>query len=291
MDTFKKNILRIWGKQGEIWLSGLDKTIDQLKEHWNLTDLKPVENMTYNYVAKALKDSKEQVVLKISCDIDEVEREYGVYQRHKDNSFVHLFDFYKNKKALLLQQAVPGFSLKSVYLDSPDNTIKIYCSVAKNIFSSHKISHHSFPHIKELLVTLDKTNPSLLPEGVLQKAIQLKDRLLKTSEQDYLLHGDLHQDNILNNGNSWLIIDPKGCIGEKYFELACFDWIHSEELYSLCQVKKTFERRVHLLAGELQLDFIRLMDWIYVRLVLGCCWALEDKLDPQVFVNLLLKLF
>jgi streptomycin 6-kinase len=34
------------------------------------------------------------------------------------------------------------------------------------------------------------------------------------------LHGGLHQDNILQRGNEWTIIDPKGVVGEIEFEAA-----------------------------------------------------------------------
>jgi streptomycin 6-kinase len=37
--------------------------------------------------------------------------------------------------------------------------------------------------------------------------------LAKMSALPVLLHGDLHQDNILSQGDDWLVIDPKGVIG------------------------------------------------------------------------------
>jgi streptomycin 6-kinase len=38
--------------------------------------------------------------------------------------------------------------------------------------------------------------------------------LLSSPCKQLVLHGDLHHDNILNDGNDWLTIDPKGIIGE-----------------------------------------------------------------------------
>lgn len=37
-----------------------------------------------------------------------------------------------------------------------------------------------------------------------------------------MLHVDLHHDNILQNGNEWLVIDPKGVVGEPAYEVAAF---------------------------------------------------------------------
>jgi hypothetical protein len=37
--------------------------------------------------------------------------------------------------------------------------------------------------------------------------------ILASSPESVLLHGDLHYDNILKNGEGWLVIAPKGVIG------------------------------------------------------------------------------
>ncbi len=53
MDTFKKNMINLWGSEGEQWLSQLPHLITILAAHWSLTDITPVNNMTWNYVALA----------------------------------------------------------------------------------------------------------------------------------------------------------------------------------------------------------------------------------------------
>lgn len=53
-----------------------------------------------------------------------------------------------------------------------------------------------------------------IPKNHLQNARTLKEELLaKTFALPVLLHGDLHQENILSHGDDWLVIDPKGVIG------------------------------------------------------------------------------
>ena len=48
-----------------------------------------------------------------------------------------------------------------------------------------------------------------------QKAVTILNHLLKTKTEEYLLHGDIHHENILqNNKDSWLFIDPQPVIGE-----------------------------------------------------------------------------
>lgn len=54
--------------------------------------------------------------------------------------------------------------------------------------------------------------------------------MLSSRKPFIFLHGDLHQDNILKQGNGWLAIDPKGVIGEAEFEIAAFDFMYIREL-------------------------------------------------------------
>lgn len=127
-----------------------------------------------------------------------------------------------------------------------------------------------FPHIKDWLVTLDKEWN--IPRFHLEKARILKNTLLETQAASVLLHGDLHQDNILSNGNDWLIIDPKGVIGPPINEM----WAFVEDPKNdLIFISKYFDFN--------QDDVIQ---WYYIHLVLAACWQVEDLLDPTLFLNL-----
>jgi streptomycin 6-kinase len=59
----------------------------------------------------------------------------------------------------------------------------------------------------------------------LERARKLKKELIKKdSGRKVLLHGDLHQENILSNGNDWVVIDPKGVVGDPIHEIwACVE--------------------------------------------------------------------
>ena len=74
--------------------------------------------------------------------------------------------------------------------------------------------------LSELFKTLDQKSD--IPGEILSKAKHLRDDLLKSTTKEVLLHGDLHHDNILQNGGSLLVIDPKGFIGDPAFEPAAY---------------------------------------------------------------------
>ena len=52
-----------------------------------------------------------------------------------------------------------------------------------------------------------------------------------------------------------------------------------------------FESRSQKLANNLNINHQRLKNWIFVRLVLGACWCVEDNGNPNDNLNKLSKFF
>jgi streptomycin 6-kinase len=111
---------------------------------------------------------------------------------------------------LLLERAVPGRLLKN-YLPK-EKRIEIACKVIKRLHQAPMPSKEGFPTIEEWLTAIDTEWD--LPKDHLMKARKLKKKLVKKdSGHKRLLHGDLHQENILSSGDGWVVIDPKGVMG------------------------------------------------------------------------------
>ena len=51
---FEQNIINIYGDKGKQWLLDLPNIVNKIAKKWNLTDLKPVDNLSINYVASGL---------------------------------------------------------------------------------------------------------------------------------------------------------------------------------------------------------------------------------------------
>ena len=102
-----------------------------------------------------------------------------------------------------------------------------------------------------------------------------------------LLHGDLHHDNILQNSDNWLVIDPKGFIGDPAFEPAAYLCNPIPELLQENQPREIIENRINICSTELGIDSRRIADWLYAKSVLCWTWSLEDNLDASYWHNLL----
>ncbi|MBM4210984.1 MAG: streptomycin phosphotransferase [Gammaproteobacteria bacterium] len=186
---------------------------------------------------------------------------------------------------LLFERAVPGAFVKSYFPDKEQESIEIACGVMKKLHQANIPEDHTFPHIKDWLTALDKDWN--IPNHYLQKAKKLRDELLQTSKLDVLLHGDLRHDNILQNGDDWVVIDPKGVVGEPAYEVADFIRNPRPELLTHADAPNIIHNRVTRFAELLELPSQRILDWCFVQAVLSWVWVIEDGSDAGYFEELI----
>ena len=268
MSIFENNIISIYRESGKKWLESLPKQVEQLELLWGLSQLKPIDNLTYNYVLSGLQGDIP-IILKLSPNALDLDKEANALVAFKGFGGVSVLN--RKGTALLLQRALPGQPLKDYSLKNGVKNIEIACKVVKKLHQAPLSKDSNFPHIEDWLATLDKEWE--LPGDYLQKARTLKKQLLQnTTQLPVLLHGDLHQDNILAHGDDWLVIDPKGVIGFPINEIwACVE----EPRYDLEYISEYFNYK-----------FDDVTKWYYVHAVLAACWQAEDNLDPTRFLNL-----
>lgn len=281
MNTFEKNIVDTYSDKGKVWLANLPNTISKIAADWNLSDLKPLENLSYSYVLSGTQDDKP-IILKLSPDLEGLKQESDALKALKHFGVVKILA--EQNGAILLERAVPGTSLKSYFQSKETESIEIACNLIKKLHQAPS-PKGKFPHISEWLAALDKEWD--IPLHYLRKARELRDQLLKTSTQSILLHGDLHHDNILKNGDDWIVIDPKGVLGELSYELTSFIYNPIPELISLQDAESIIEDRINHLSKELHLETQRIKEWCFLKIVLAWIWALENGIDANHFSRLL----
>ena len=74
MQSFEKNILGLQGEKGQQWLADLPRLIAQMGKIYGLSCLKPVKNLSYNYVLSGFQGD-QLGVLKLRFDNDALKRE------------------------------------------------------------------------------------------------------------------------------------------------------------------------------------------------------------------------
>jgi streptomycin 6-kinase len=285
MQTLEKNVINLWGKKGKEWLKNLPTIIDELSEHWQLSGIKPVQNMSWNYVGLALKNRDVPVALKLSCDKQLMQDEYKALKHFDGHGSIKVLDLNLEKNALLLERAIPGDLLKDDHPAKIADTMAIYASVVNQLASRPLPKEHSYKHASDWLKAIDRISDERVEKRYIQKAQEIRSFLLNSTEREYLCHGDLHLENIIKHEDTWLAIDPKGIIGEMAFEAAACDLISEEERKDTETIGKKISERVALLSNALDLDYDRLLYWIFLRVIISVKWFVEDNGDPSDMIS------
>jgi streptomycin 6-kinase len=284
MQALERNMINIYGEKGKRWLADLPNLILNIGSTYGLSNLQPVKNLSYNYVISGLQGS-QAIILKLGLDSDGFKQEATALNAFAGFGVVKMLA--ENEGLLLLERALPGDSLKSYFPKLDDVAIRICAQCLIQLHKAPLPEANIFPHIKDWLAILDKNWD--IPENYLEKARQLRDSLLQTSNKEVLLHGDLHHDNILQSHNGWLVIDPKGVIGEPTYEVAAFirnPLTLLDDLQNITAVQAIIQNRITRFSELLDLPSQRILDWCFVQAVLSWAWALEDQGDVTYFKNL-----
>jgi streptomycin 6-kinase len=275
LGALQKNITSIYGTQGQKWLDELPVITSALAKKYNLHGLIPVKNMSFNYVAQGYQDARP-IVLKLGLDSMALAKEAKCLKAFSNHAGADFLD--SDEHMILMQRAVPGTTLKEYFPAQEKEAIKILCSVIKKLHSSGIPDNHNYFSLENLLQTLDQRLD--IPDCILSKARNLRDSLLSSTHKKVLLHGDLHHDNILKNNDEWLVIDPKGFIGDPAFEPTAFLCNPTPELLYEKNSKGIIFERIKLCAKILGVSEQRIQDWLYVKTALCWAWSLEDNLVP-----------
>lgn len=292
MNIFHSNIINIYNKKGQAWLNELPRLVTAISSKFDLRDLKEATNLTYNYVLSGFQGDNP-IILKLGLDHEALTREAFALRCFEGCGAVNVLA--EDHDILLLERAMPGTSLKSYFPTKEKESIEIACGVMQKLHQTSIPTTHNFLHIKDWLTALDKN--WAIPDAYLQKARKLRDRLLQTSKSDVLLHGDLHHDNILQNGNDesrpssqsedgWLVIDPKGVIGEQAYEVAAFIRNPMPDLLNIQDPEEIIQRRIVMFSDLLNVPRSSVADWCFVQAVLSWVWAIEDGCDDTYSKNL-----
>lgn len=278
--ALSKNVINIWGKKGKQWLESLSEKLKYLTEHWQLSNLVPVPNMTYNFVALATCKQSQKVVLKLVCNRDDYDKERLALAYFNGSGTISLMDSFDSYQAMLLQQAVPATTLKSAAQKDMGAAIEDYKAVVDALCQSAQ-THDNFIHVSAWCDAINRIDTNHIEKKLATKAKAVCEWLLSTANEEYICHGDLHLENIVRSGDEWLAIDPKGVVAEKAFESSAFDWLLGLDSLKHEEAQHALLERINKLASLLGLDANRLLCWVFVKAIISAQWFIEDGGNPD----------
>lgn len=232
---------------------------------WKLQKTSPRCDSRYSRQWDVLTEDGQQAILKISPADRETRGEVHALRIYAGRHAVRVLKSDARIPALLVERVRPGTPLSNEQDDRKATRILAECG--QRIWRKAK-AKTSFVTAQEWCQGLQRHDLGPIQETAKRWAPEL----LQTGET-HLLHGDLLHDNILKRGDEWIVIDPKGILGEPAFDLAAC-------LYNPWgRVPETHAQRLDVLGEFAPRD--RVARWGVVRCVLSAIWSLDEGDSPD----------
>jgi streptomycin 6-kinase len=180
--------------------------------------------------------------------------------------------------ALLMERAQGGISLADLtHNGRDDEASQIICAVLEQL---HAPRNRPLPELIPLAQWFEALYQAADAHGgILRVSAAAASNLLTTQREIAVLHGDMHHGNVLNFGSrGWLAIDPKGLIGERYFDYANIFCNPDEETAT---APGRLTRQASVIAEAAHLDRARLLTWIVAWAGLSAAFLLDDGLPAE----------
>jgi streptomycin 6-kinase len=282
-ERFVRMMIEMHGAAGQVWVDALPARVADYERRWAIQVAPPFANLSYNYVAPAVRSDGAPLILKLGMPHPELSSEIAALRLYRGSGCARLIEAESEHGALLIERLLPGSLLLD--LTDDDEATRIAAQVMRALWRPAPPAPEDtvFPTaarwasgLRRLRARFDGgTGP--LPDEMVQRAEALFAELLASSGAPMLLHGDLHHANILSAERaSWLAIDPKGLIGEAEYEVGALIRNPLPRLLALPDVTAALARRFDILAETLGFDRQRMIAWSWAQAILSAWWHIED---------------
>jgi streptomycin 6-kinase len=266
------------GPAGSAWLAALEKKIRVCETKWNCKVSEPF-TLSYNFVAPVRMKDREAVV-KVFTSPEDFDDELGTLKHYQHANACNVLDAIPDRAVLLLERLRPGRNLKSVNESEAILTVARLIQVMQGV-PPPKVG--MYPTVLDISLGLQalrhhfKGQAGPFKEATLQRVEKLFPQLISQQSTLYLLHGDLHHENILASNAGWKMIDPEGVLGSVEYELMPF------MVNNLPQngAEQTIKHRINEFANHFGIEGNVLLKWGLCFSLLSAWWNIEDNIDLQ----------
>ena len=281
-DQFISTIRKAFKEDGEKFLAVLPALVDEYSERWGLTDVQPVPNLSFNFVAFAKRPSTEgNVMLKMGVPNNELRSEIEALKLFNGNGICRLLESDEERGVFLLERLNPGTMLAE--LENDDERTHIAAEVMQRLWRTAP-DKNNFIQLADWFGELKTVRPKFdggtgpFPKEIFERVESFLPELF-ADEDVKLIHGDFHHFNILNSERGWLVIDPKGVIGPAGYEVGPLMINPWNSLSDGISFKVQTERRIDILRERLGWEREKLIRWSLAHSVLSAWWDFESDLD------------
>ena len=285
-ENFRRDRIAMNGEAAVAWLERLPGVLADYERRWGIT-IGPPFNLSFNYVAPAVRADGTEVVVKVCSLTDEFPQQPEALRLVDGHGMVRLLEIDTTEEIMLLERLLPGTMLKEV--EDDEMTTSCAASVMQKIWRPVP-ENHPFKTIQDWGKGFERLRQSYaggtgpFPEALVERAETLYRELSASMAEPVLLHGDLHHENILSaQREPWLAIDPKGVVGEAVYETG--SWLRNPmpQLLDLPYPGQILARRIDQFSEQLGFERARIRDWALAQAMLSAWWSMEDSGELSVF--------
>lgn len=281
-DHFRQNMFLVHGQEkATAWLDSLPAILARCAQRWQLTILPPVANLSFHYVAPAVRADGTPVMLKADSPTGEFALEIAALRLLGESGMARLLEVDEELEVILLERLLPGTVLAELVPEQDERATSILVETMRKLWRPAPAGH-PFPTVEHWGKGFERLRARYaggcgpFPRHLLEEAETLFVELSASANQHLLLHGDLHHENILRSGDGWRAIDAKGVVGDPGYETGLL-FYNPMPLLSLVPNPRTLlVRRVDQLAEELSMERERIRGWGLAQCVLSAWWSIED---------------
>jgi streptomycin 6-kinase len=182
----------------------------------------------------------------------------------------------------LMERLEPGETLVSLAERDDEQATCVAAELMQSLWRLVP-EEHNFITVERWAADLAELRPAFdggtgpFPAALVREVEELYPQLLATQAAPVVLHGDLHHENILSAQRApWLVIDPKGVIGEPVYETGALLRNPIPYVYGWRDLPRITERRIAVLAETLGCERRRIRDWALCQALLSTWWDYED---------------
>jgi len=195
----------------------------------------------------------------------------------------------EDRRAVLLQRAVPGTPLSSLVADGRDHEATEILVALMLRLHHGRYPPKGWPRVADLGAAFERHRAAgshrHVPHRLVERGQRALHDLAETQGRQFLLHGDLHHDRVVSDAREgWLAVEPRALVGEPAYETAAA-LRGPPGLYLVQLDRELMRRRVAIFAERLSVDPARILGWHLAGAVLEVLRLAEAHAPETALVH------
>ena len=278
----REGIEKYLGDKTDAIFAKAESNLEKYAKLWQLSRLTFMPTNTVNFLFDCDSAMHGPCVLKICIPGPEVATEINCLCAYDGRGYVKLWEYNLTDGILLLERVTPGDQMWAV------TDFKERARLMAQLISDLPIiecEQGTYPTYRTWMEALHSglTTMGGMEDALfyLSEALRIYSELRQTYRKNCLLHGDMHQENLLlNHKGGYTIIDPKGVVDNPVMETARF--LLNE---TPCEKEKILEI-VSIMAPIIGIPEADILKSMYIDAALSNCWTLENHFpSKEAFEN------